>query len=142
MNTTTIFKTQREAVGKGRTLFLKKGRVFDRTNLSQQFAPSKYGALACRPQAVGRRPYGRGAPGNRNSAHSSGDEDEVVLPWCTSSQRRGCLGWGKLHLLIDTIKHIHHASVFPLQMSKRFRKAARYTRTSRYSRPVRRTRRY
>ena len=50
--------------------------------------------------------------------------------------------WGKLHLLTDTIKHIHYASVFPLQMSKRFRKAARYTRISRYSRPVRRTRRY
>ena len=132
MNITTIFKTQREAVGKGRTLFLKKGRVFDRTNLSQQFTPSKYGALACRPQAVGRRPYGphsdtphprpRSAPGNRNSSHFSGDEDEVVLPWCTSSQRRGCLGWGKLHLLIDTIKHIHYASVFPSKCQNAFEK--------------------
>ena len=30
--------------------------------------------------------------------------------------------WGKLHLLTDTTKHTHYASVFPLQMSKRFPK--------------------
>ena len=51
-------------------------------------------------------------------------------------------GVGEMHLLTDTTKHTHYASEFPLQMSKRFRKATRYTRTSRYSRPVRRTRRY
>ena len=61
------FKTQREVVGKGRTLF-------------------RYGGLGCVC-------VGRSAPGNRNSAHFSGDEDEVVLPWCTSSQRRGFEEW-------------------------------------------------
>ena len=63
------FKTQREAVGKGRTLF-------------------RYGGLGC---VCGVGP--RSAPGNRNSAHSSVSEAEVVLPWCTSDIMSEVVKW-------------------------------------------------
>ena len=86
--------------------------------------------------------YARGAPVTETRP-TSVRRRWGSITWCTSSHDEVAnFGVGECNLLTDTTKHTHHACDFPLQMSKRFRKAARYTRTSRYSGPVRRTRRY